>query len=338
MIVPWLKFLFCTSLIIYSGYNLSKYGDVIAEKTGLGRTWIGVLLMAGATSLPELITGVSSVTIASAPEIAVGDVMGSSVFNILIVAILDIVYGPGPIFSRAERGHILSGGFGIILLSIVTANLFLYSEGLIGGSYVGLYVPVIILTYLLAMRVIYRFEMKKIERFIGKRIEAVLYGEIPLKRAYVMYGIHATVIVGAGTWLPFIGAELAEVTGLGGTFVGNIFIALSTSLPEVVVSLSALKIGAVDMAIGNLFGSNLFNMNILAIDDLFFTEAPLLSRVSPDHVVSGISAIMMTAVAIVGLTYRSEKKAFMRVSWDGMAIIALYLLNTLILYALIDHP
>ncbi len=333
MVVVWLKFLFCTSLIVYSGYNLSRYGDVIAEKTGLGRTWVGVLLMAGATSLPELITGISSVAMASAPNIAVGDVMGSSVFNILIVAILDLIHGPGPISSKADKGHILSGGFGIVLLSLVVANIFLYSQGLLAGTYIGLYVPFIIFTYLLSMRVIYRFEMKKIEEFMGKA-EATLYGDIPLSKAYRNYFIHATVIVGAGTWLPFIGTELAAVTGLGRTFVGNIFIALSTSLPEVVVSISALKIGAIDMAIGNLFGSNLFNMNILAIDDLFYTEGALLSYVSPNHIVSGISAIMMTAIAIVGLTYRSEKKAFMRVSWDGLAIITIYLLNMAVLYML----
>lgn len=333
MILVWLKFLFCTSLIVFSGYNLSRYGDVIAEKTGLGRTWIGVLLMAGATSLPELITGISSVTIASAPNIAVGGVMGSSVFNILIVAILDIVHGPGPVFSKADKGHVLSGGFGIVLLSLVVINIFLYSDGLLTGSYIGIYVPFIVITYLLSMKVIYRFEMKKIERFIGKA-EATLYGEIPLRKAYRNFFIHTTIIVGAGTWLPFIGTELATVTGLGRTFVGNIFIALSTSLPEVVVSLSAVKIGAVDMAIGNLFGSNLFNMNILVLDDIFYTEGPILSHASPNHIVSGISAIMMTGVAIVGLTYRSERKAFMRVSWDGLSIIAIYCLNTLVLYLL----
>jgi len=58
----WLGFIVCTSLIVYSGTKLAKYGDIIAEKTGLGRTWIGVVLMASVTSLPELVTGISSVT------------------------------------------------------------------------------------------------------------------------------------------------------------------------------------------------------------------------------------------------------------------------------------
>jgi len=77
----WIGFIICTALIVYSGTKLSRYGDIIAEKTGLGRVWIGVVLMASVTSLPELVTGISSVTFAGVPNIAVGDVLGSCVFN-----------------------------------------------------------------------------------------------------------------------------------------------------------------------------------------------------------------------------------------------------------------
>ena len=103
----WIEFLICTSLIVYSGTKLSKYGDIIAEKTGLGGTWIGVVLMASVTSFPELVTGISSVTYAGVPDIAVGDVLGSCVFNMLILAILDALYRPMPISAKAHHGHIL---------------------------------------------------------------------------------------------------------------------------------------------------------------------------------------------------------------------------------------
>ncbi|MEK7789952.1 MAG: sodium:calcium antiporter, partial [Planctomycetota bacterium] len=82
----WFGFIVCTAVIVYSGTKLAKYGDIIAEKTGLGRMWIGVVLMASVTSLPELVTGISSVTYAGVPDIAVGDVLGSCVFNMLILA------------------------------------------------------------------------------------------------------------------------------------------------------------------------------------------------------------------------------------------------------------
>ncbi len=121
----WIGFIICTLVIVYSGTRLSKYGDIIAEKTGLGRAWIGLILMASVTSLPELVTGISSVTYADVPDIAVGDVLGSCVFNMLIIALLDAIYRIMPISAKAHQGNILSAGFGILLLSIVAISLFL---------------------------------------------------------------------------------------------------------------------------------------------------------------------------------------------------------------------
>ena len=100
----WIGFIACTAVIVYSGTRLSKYGDVIAEKTGLGRAWIGVVLMASVTSLPELVTGITSVTYANVPDIAVGDVLGSCVFNMLILAFLDVLYKTMPVFNKGQSG------------------------------------------------------------------------------------------------------------------------------------------------------------------------------------------------------------------------------------------
>ena len=86
----WLQFILCVVIITIAGIKLSQYGDAIADKTGLGGTWIGVILLATVTSLPELVTGISAVTYANAPDIAVGDVLGSCVFNLLIIVILNM--------------------------------------------------------------------------------------------------------------------------------------------------------------------------------------------------------------------------------------------------------
>ena len=121
------------------------------------------------------------------------------------------------------------------------------------------------------------------------------------------------------------------MTGLGQSFVGNILIAASTSLPEIVVSMAALKMGAVDMAFGNLFGSNLFDMAILGIDDVFYTRGVLTSHVSSSHEIAAVAAMTMTAVAVVGLTYRATRKTLF-LAWDSWAIVAVYILATVALY------
>ncbi|RJR19713.1 MAG: sodium:calcium antiporter [Nitrospiraceae bacterium] len=330
--ILWIGFIICTAAIVYAGTKLSRYGDIIAEKTGLGRTWIGVVLMASVTSLPELVTGISSVTFAGVPDIAAGDVLGSCVFNMLILAMLDAMHRPGPISTTAHYGHVLSAGFGIILLGIVVISLFVGDQMLTIG-WIGPYSLLIPIVYLIAMRMIYFYEKKQLEAFIQERIEELRYRDITTRAAVLHYAGNAVIVIIAAVFLPTIGEGIAKMTGLGQTFVGNIFIALSTSLPEVVVCIAALRMDAVNLAIGNLFGSNIFNICILAIDDIFYTDGAILSSVNPNHIVSAICAVIMTSIAIVGLTYRTERKRLF-LAWDSIAIVFTYMINLMSLYSL----
>ena len=316
---------------MYSGTRLSKYGDILAEKSGLGRTWIGLVLMASVTSLPELVTGISSVTFAGVPEIAVGDVLGSCVFNLLILALLDALHKPMPISSSVHQGQVLSAGFGILLLMVVAVSYYL-TPHIPPIGWIGLYSIINIILYFIAMRMVYFYEKRRVSEFINEMAEELQYQEISTKSAILNYLANAILVVIAASFLPGIGEKIAEMTGLGQTFVGSFLIALSTSLPEIVVSVAAIRIGAADMAIGNLFGSNLFNLLLLAIDDLLFFKGPILSHVSPSHIISVYFAVIMTTIAIIGLTYRPKKKRFI-LSWDAMAILLSYVLYTGLLYA-----
>jgi cation:H+ antiporter len=330
--ILWLGFIVCTLVIVFSGTRLSKYGDIIAEKTGLGKAWIGVVLMASVTSLPELATGISSVTYADVPNIAIGDILGSCVFNILIFALLDALYRITPISAKAHQGNVLSAGFGILLISIVAISLFLgkYISPLV---WIGPYSLFFVVIYFVAMRLVFSYEKRQISIFMKEKTVEFKYKNISTKTAIVNYSINAIVVIIAASFLPKIGEGIAETTGLGQTFVGNIFIALSTSLPEVVVSITAIKIDAIDLAIGNLFGSNIFNIFILAIDDIFFIKGPLLSFANPNHIISALSAIAMTTIAIVGLTYRAERKPLF-LAWDSIGIVTVYFVNLMSLYML----
>ena len=332
----WLAFLVCTLAILYSGIKLSKYGDIIAEKSGLGKLWIGVILLAFVTSLPELIIGLSSVVVFKIPDIAAGDIMGSCVFNMLILALIDIFHRASPMSSKVQQGHTLSAGFGILLMSVVAINIFLSSLNVqvfnIFG-WIGPYTPVIAILYIFAMRLIFSYEKRGIAAFVKETAKELRYEQIPKKSVYINFSINALIVVIAALFLPEIGKKIAVITGLGQTFVGNIFIAFSTSLPEVVVSIAAVKIGASDMAIGNLFGSNILNIAILAIDDVFFINGPLLSYIEPSHIVPALSAIIMMTIAIIGLIYRASKKTLF-LSWDSLGIVAVYILNLIALYIL----
>ena len=330
----WVKFLFCGALIVYSGSRLSLYGDIIAEKTGLGRTWIGLVLMAMVTSLPELVMGVSAVVLVNVPNIALGDAIGSCVFNLLLLALLDILHGPEPIFSKADQGHVLSASFGIMLLTLVLLGILAAHLGYpLPVLWFGIYTPAILLLYLLAMRVTYMFEQRKIAAYLKESAALELrYDHVSTREAVQRYILHALVIVGAGTWLPAIGEELARRMQWTQSFVGGLFIAATTSLPEVVTSVSAIRLGALNMGVSNLLGSNIFNMGIVAVDDLFYAAGPILATASAAQMIPGIVAVLMTAIASAGLIYRSQKKALMRLSWDGIALVGMYAIYMLLLY------
>lgn len=326
----WVQFLICTSVIVFAGSRLSHYGDVIAEKTGMGRTWIGVILMASATSLPELFTGISSVAIFNSPNIAAGDVLGSCMFNLLILAMLDVGRKVAPISTLAHQGQIITASFGVLLLGLTTISL-LAGHSIPALGWIGLYSLVIPLVYLGAMRVVFNYEKRRIAEFLSEVKESVRYEHLSKRLAYSRFAAYAALIVIAATYLPYVAVQLATITGLGRTFIGSILVALSTSLPEIVVGKAALKMGAVDLAVGNVLGSNLFNLVILSIDDVFFLKGPLLSFVSPTHALTACAAMTMTAITMVALMYRSKKRLLL-FSFESIGVFSVYVLTVLMLF------
>lgn len=325
------QFALCAAVILWSGVRLSRYGDVIAEKSGLGGTWVGLIMLATVTSLPELVTGASAVLVFDVPDIAAGDAIGSCMFNLVILALLDWK-GSMPLSARVHQGHVLSAGFGMLLLSLVAIAMVAGARAPALG-WIGMHSLVFLGVYLLAVRTLFAFERARQAQVTTELAQESQYQHLTLRRASTLYAMSAMLLVAAASLLPGIAERLAAATGLNQSFVGTLFVAISTSLPEVVVSVAAAGIGALDMAAANLFGSNLFNVAVIALDDVMFVRGPLLEHVSPAHLVGVLGAIAMTAVAVVGLTYRASRKRF-RLSWDSIAIVSLYAISVWLLHAL----
>ena len=325
------KFSATALVIVLAGVRLARYGDVLGEKSGLGRSWIGVVLLAATTSLPELFTGFGATALADLPDIALGDVLGSCMFNLLILSLMDAVQ-PEPISARAHQGHALSIGFGLLLIGVAGVGL-VADHRLPALGWVGLYSPVLIALYFVAMRVIFTHEQHRRRRETQEVAEELQYGGITLKSAVVHYTLAAAVVVAAALWLPQLGADLARQTGLGEAFVGSLFIAITTSLPEIVVSLAAVRIGALDLGIGNVLGSNLFNLLILGLDDIFYRQGPLMANAAASHSISIVAIVMMNALFLIGLTYKVMTKRFV-VAWDTGAIAAVYVVAVALSYLL----
>lgn len=327
----WLQFGICAGIIGYAGTKLAHYGDVIASKTGWSGSWVGLVLLATVTSLPELSTGISSVTLANAPDIAVGDVLGSCLFNLTILALADLLFRPDSMYRRASQGHILSAGFGVVLIGFVGFGLLLGDKARpLALGHVGIFAALSSLLYLLAVRTVFSHETEVMQQSAETPLDR--YAQLSLRQACIGYGLAAAAVVSAGIWLPFIATRLADIMGWHTTFVGTLFVAVATSVPELAVTISALRLGALDMAIANVLGSNLFNILILAIDDLFFLTGPILSYVSPLHVVTAFSAVIMSGIVIIGLLARPVARPLRLASWVSMALLAVFSINFYVLY------
>jgi cation:H+ antiporter len=327
----WVEFGLALLLITAAGSQLARYGDIIATRTGLGATWVGLVLIATVTSLPELITGMSAVLLTEAPDIAVGTLLGSCVFNLMIIVVLDFLMRGETIYQRVSSEHILSAAFGVILIGVVGFSVLLAGQGRgIAIGHVGIYTPIILGVYLMSLRTVFQHDDGDLVT-VGERTPD---SQDPrsLHSAFIRFGVAGLVVVGAGIWLPFVGERMAASMGVDETFVGSLFIALATSLPELVVTIAAIRLGSFDLAMGNLFGSNLFNLLILVPEDLAYTNGPILEFVSPLHTISAVSAMVMTGIAMVGLIDRPKRRAVLRITWASLALLSIYLLNFYVLY------
>lgn len=326
-------FLLCAVIIFFAGKKLSFYGDQLAEKTGMGKAWIGLILMASVTSLPELMVGISSAAIVQSADLAVGDILGSCAFNLGILAIMDaFLPRHHTLLGTASPNHILAAALGIILISLVGVAIFL-PEDIVLSGWIGVTSLSFIIIYLFSIRLIYLNE-KNVAK-ISHETEVLHHSkiDISLKTIIGKYVLFALIIIAAALTLPYFAEKIAEDTGLGKSFVGTFFLAVSTSMPEIAVSLAAVRMGSLDLAVGNLLGSNLFNILILAIDDIFYTKGHILKDASPYNIISVFSAILMTAVAIIGLSYRTKGKRFL-LAWDAALIFLIYIVNLFLLYQL----
>lgn len=327
----WAKLALCGAVISVAGTLLTRYADVIADKTGWSGAWIGLVLLATVTSLPELSTGVSSVTWANAPNIAVGNVLGACVLNLAYVAVLDTMKRDEPLFQRTSQGHIGLAGFGIVMLAIVAMGMALSSFPLAYQlGHIGLYAPALLIIYLLAVRILFIYERSQL--VAGAARAATQYPHLSLRQASWRFSGAALLVIAAGTWLPFIATDLALAMRWHNSFVGTLLVAAVTSLPELVVTLSALRLGAIDMAIANLLGSNLINLLILAIDDVFYLPGPILASVSPVHAVSVASAVLMSGVVIVALLIKPGSRVLRIAGWASLALGGMYVVNAYVLF------
>ncbi|MGD9316683.1 MAG: hypothetical protein PVG56_07610 [Anaerolineae bacterium] len=320
----WLTFFGSSIILVIAAIKLAQYGDVIAVRTRLGGMFIGVLLLAGATSLPEMLTMINSFR-AQTPGLAAGNMFGSNMFNMLLLAILDLLNQQARILRRVAMTHALTAALGSAMIGL--SVFFILGDIRLKIGWMGADSLVLILVYVAGIRLIQtngQASATTVEVPAGKPV-------MPLWRALLGFAMATGVLVVITPWLVRSSNEIAEITGLGAGFIGTTLLATVTSLPETVAVVAAARIGAYDMAVGNLFGSNVFNMFALGVADLFYTPGRFLGAIDPAFALVAMLGLLLTNMALIGNIARVERRLTF-VEADALLIMLLYFGGMLFLF------
>ena len=298
VLVPLGAFILVGVAVFAIASRLARHANAIADATGLGRLWIGTVLLAASTSLPELTVDVNAALL-DAADIGVGDLMGSTLANMLVLALLDLSSGRRPILDHVSPDHVLVGTLAVVLTAMAGAAIASGGWGRIG--HVGTETLLIVAVYLLGMRAVYRHTQPITPADRQPLTDA---NRTLLRRGLAGIAIGAAGLMITAPLLVLSAEAVAVESGLSETFVGTLLVGFTTSFPEIAATAAAVRLGALDLAVGNIFGSSVFNMCVLLAMDLAYVRGPVLAHVSQQHLLSAQLAVLAIALGMLGLLAR----------------------------------
>jgi cation:H+ antiporter len=321
----WLQFIISAAVVVFAANKLAEYGDVISVRTKLGGVFVGTIFLAGATSLPELIASISAFR-EGFPNLAAGNFFGSNMVNVVLIALVDLINFQVPLLRRIAVSHALTAALTTVLMLVAIIAILGHVDMAIG--WVGLDSLLLIVLYFGGVWLIQREGQAQVAT-----ATAIEPGpEFPsLRRGLIGFGLTAVGLVLVVPFLVNASSGIAAITGLGTGFIGTALLSVVTSLPELIAALAAMRMNAFDMAVGNLFGSSVFNMLALGLADFFYTDGRFLEAIDENFVMVGLLGLLLTNMALVGNLARVERK-FLFIEIDSVAIIIVYLLGMYFLF------
>lgn len=302
----WLIFAISGTVVVLAGIRLTRSGDTIADVTGLGGAWVGAVFVALATSLPELATDIFAVRIGER-NLALGDLFGSSMANMLILAVADLVLWRRSVLARLAVNQALIGLLAISLSVIALAGIVSETDFTVFG--VGWAPLIIAMTYLGGMRLLHVYRSEPpFEGMSGAARHAEKSRGVGLSAPVIEFLVATMVIVAAAPFLARSSGDLADQLGVSSGVIGVALLAVTTSLPEVTVTVESFRRGSIDLAVGNLLGSNCVNMVILLPLDVADGRPSLLFGAGNAAMMAGLFAVLLIAQTVFEVLAPIERK------------------------------
>jgi cation:H+ antiporter len=354
-----LIFLLAATLVWVAGSRLSAIADDFSEKTGVGQAFVGLLLLGGITSLPEVATTITA-SLKGHAGMAVNNILGGVSMQVTILAVVDFWQQKKPLSSLSTDIIVIMQGVFLMIMLALVASFMLIKTGLV--FHIGLDSLSIFLVFLFGLYFMHKYSsyawfsyrkgepetvrngMGGLEQQVNSLSQSTVAQDadktnMTIQRYFNKKGLPlllwSLLILVAGYFVISTSEVIADASGLSGNFIGLVLVAITTSLPEISTTLGAIKLNRFDMALSNIFGANLFNVALIFLADLFFVKGAVLQAVGSLSIIAAMLGIILTAIYVLGILAKSKKQV-MGIGYDSLIIIITYLSGILLLYFLDD--
>ena len=307
-----LQYLVLSIIVVVSSIRISSCVDELDKQTKMGGALIGGILLAGVTSLPELITSISSTTMLNNPDLAFGNILGSNAFNIFILAVGNLFFIKAIIFNHTGKSNTKTNIISTVIYLIILFSFYSLTMGRIG--HVGISSIFIGILYYINLRLI------SDEEDANSSCDQSCCSLPLLIFQFIFWAI---VLVFSSLFISITTDKIAQSTGIGSSFIGAMFLGVATSLPEMTSLISLIRLKNYDLAVGNIVGSNLFNFAIIALTDLFYLSGSIFEIADTSNtllVIVGLSESIILTYMLV----RKEVKNLILYALPSLMIVGIY--------------
>ncbi|MDX1715440.1 MAG: hypothetical protein R3287_00915 [Anderseniella sp.] len=322
----------------FAGNGLANDADDVSDRTGLGSQFVGLVLLATATSLPEIVT-TSAAAVAGNAALVLGNLFGGITMQTAILAAADalLVTGVLTMYPRKPT-HALEAILLVVLLSVLLAACIFGDREVAFG--VGAGTMLLGLFYAGSIWLLRRYDANS--DWIPLDLPEALpepnshrpkrQADVSLSRLYLRMSGYSSLILIGGIVLVTSAEAIAQQSGLGASFIGVTVLATATSLPEISTTFAAVRLGAYTMAISNIFGSNLIMLALLLPADMLYRDGTLLAGAGKSELLALIFGLMVTAIYVTGILVRRKPKV-LGMGLDSACVLAVYATSLAVLYA-----
>ena len=305
--------------VVFFSIKLANYVDLIDKKTDLSGAFIGGVILAAVTSLPELFTSISAVLFVKQPDLVMGNILGSNLFNMCIFGGAALIAAKSLCKSTIGSSHFKTTVITFIMFSIMLLPVVFKKD----------YTVVGISGYSIILLVLYACSIKFMAGDSAES-EGEDNSDLTIKQIIIRFVIMAVLLVVASIFITIAADHLSEEFNLGKTVGGALFLGVATSLPELTSSIALIRKGNFNACAGNVMGSGVFNFCIISVADILYRGGSVY--ISNDKSSSYLNIFGLVATAAVGAillmkirkkdTENAGLKLFYR--FGGLAILACY--------------